>query len=387
MDEGVAFGIYIHWPFCLSRCPYCDFNAHVRPDVDHEAWRDALLAELRHAARRFDRQPVDTVFFGGGTPSLMRPATAAALLEAVEELWGFAPSPEVTLEANPTSSEAGRFRDFAAAGVNRISIGVQSLRDRDLRALGRTHTAAEAKSALAAAIRAVDRVSMDLIAARPRQTPGEWRRELAEAIDCGTGHLSVYQLVFEPGTRFAELRDRGRMTPLDEDAAAEIFEATAAMTEAAGLPAYEISSHARPGDECRHNLLYWRAGDWVGIGPGAHGRPRAEGRRLATETLRDPAAWLASVHKRGHGLAGAPRPVARADEAEEYLLTALRLSEGVSTGRYRDLAGAPLPRGDVARMEAGGLLRSGGGRVAATPRGRLLLDAILRELPVSEEAP
>ncbi len=382
----MAFGIYVHWPFCKSRCPYCDFNAHVWQEVDHGAWRDALLAEMRSAYERFDRQPVETVFFGGGTPSLMEPATAASLIDAIGGLWGWGPDPEITLEANPTSSEAGRFREFAAAGVNRISVGVQSLRDRDLKALGRTHTADEALEAVRAAAQAVERVSLDLIAARPGQTADSWREELAQAIDCGLGHLSVYQLTFEPGTRFTELRDRGSMTPLDSDRCADIYEITAQMTEAAGLPAYEISNHARPGEECRHNMIYWRGESWIGVGPGAHGRPSSNGRRHATDTIRDPAQWMAAVARQGEGYADAPRALPPLEQAEEYMMTALRLREGASLDRWKALAGQPLPAEAVAGMEKAGMLEAADGRIVATPRGRLMLDSVLGEL-ISEANP
>lgn len=381
----MAFGIYVHWPFCRSRCPYCDFNAHVWPEVVHTAWRDTLLTELRHAFENFDRQPVDSVFFGGGTPSLMEPSTAEVLIEAIGKLWGWGDDPEITLEANPTSSEAGRFCDFAKAGVNRISVGVQSLRDKDLRALGRTHTADEALDAVQAATQAVDRVSLDLIAARPSQTTVSWQEELAKALDCGLGHLSVYQLTFEAGTRFTELRDRGSITPLDSDAAADIYEVTAQMTEAAGLPSYEISNHALPGEECRHNLIYWRGNSWIGIGPGAHGRPGQNGLRTATDTIRDPAQWMAAVQSKGHGLASPPCPIPPLEQAEEYLMTALRLHEGASLTRWNTLAGRPLCSRAVNWLKQSGLLETEVDQIKATLRGRLLLDSVLKHLLADPE--
>lgn len=376
----MALGMYVHWPFCRSRCPYCDFNAHVWRTVDQPEWRAALLSELRHAASVYDRAPVGSVFFGGGTPSLMPPGTVAAVLDAITGLWGLAEDAEVTLEANPGSSEAARFRGYAEAGVNRISVGVQSLRDKALQALGRMHTAAEARRAVALAQEAVPRSSLDLIAARPGQAAAAWESELSEALELGTEHLSIYQLTFEPGTPFTVLRDLGRIQALGEDDCAEIFELTEALTEAAGLPAYEISNHARPGAESRHNLIYWRGEDWIGIGPGAHGRPRRGGRRMATQALRDPAAWLAAVAERGHALSGEPVDLLPETEAQEYLLMALRLSEGLSLSRYTKILGRPLPADRVLDLSDGGFLAKQGDRLLATPKGRLLLDRIVAEL-------
>ena len=376
----MGLAIYVHWPFCRSRCPYCDFNAHVWREVDQPAWRQALVRELRHAAAVFDPAPVASVFFGGGTPSLMPPATVGAVLAAVAESWPLTESPEITLEANPGSAAEDRFREYAAAGVNRISVGVQSLRDPALRWLGRTHDAAGARRAVAMAMAAVPRVSLDLITARPGQSVDAWVEELEEALALATEHLSIYQLTFEPGTPFDRLRREGRITPTADGVAAEILARTGEVTAAAGRPAYEISNHARPGAESRHNLIYWRGGDWIGVGPGAHGRPRRHGRRVATETLRDPAAWLAAVRERGHGLAGEWEPLADAVQAQEYLLTALRLSEGVDPARYRALAGRELPADRITLLAGEGLLRSSAGRLQATDRGWLLLDRLVREL-------
>ena len=376
----MTLGIYVHWPFCRSRCPYCDFNAHVWRDVDQLAWREALLSELRHAAGVYDRAPVESVFLGGGTPSLMPPATIGAILEAVASHWGFRESAEITLEANPSSSEASRFRAYASAGVNRISVGVQSLRDDALRSLGRTHTADVARRAVAMSQDAVPRVSLDLITARPGQTMRDWESELAEALALGTEHLSIYQLTFEPGTTFTWLRDEGRIRPLGEDVAASMLARTAAMTEAAGRPAYEVSNHARPGAQSRHNLIYWRGGNWIGIGPGAHGRPGMGGHRMATEAIRDPAAWLAAVSEQGHGLAREAEPVRPEMEAQEYLLMALRLSEGLSLERYRRIAGRPLPGNELCRLAEDGLLSVAGDRVIATTQGRLLLNRVIEAL-------
>ena len=374
------FGIYVHWPFCQARCPYCDFNAHVWREIDQPEWRDALLAELDYAAASFDRAPVDAVFFGGGTPSLMPPATAGAILDRIGERWGYVTEPEITLEANPNSAEAEKFRAYASAGVNRISVGVQSLRDDVLRMLGRIHSAAEALAAIRLAAEAVPRVSFDLITARPGQTLAAWRGEFAEALATGVGHLSVYQLTIEPGTPFAKLQDCGRLVLPSADRAAAIYETTVGMAEAAGLVAYEISNFARPGLESRHNLIYWRGGDWIGIGPGAHGRPRREGVRVATETLRDPAGWLETVRARGHGLLDDSEPLAGAGQASEYLMMALRLAEGASLARYREFGGPALAEDHLSVLAEEGLLTVSGDRLATTPRGRLVLDGLLREL-------
>jgi oxygen-independent coproporphyrinogen-3 oxidase len=382
--QKAGFGVYVHWPFCLAKCPYCDFNSHVRRAVDHAAWRAALVAEAGHMRALSGPRPADTVFFGGGTPSLMEPATVGAVLSAIDRLWGLAPGAEITLEANPTSVEAGRFRGYAAAGVNRVSLGVQALDDAALRALGRQHSAAEARAAFETARRQFTRVSFDLIYARTGQTADAWAAELALALDMAPGHLSLYQLTIEAGTRFGELHARGRLSVPPDDAAAGMYEVTQALTEAAGMPAYEVSNHARPGAEGRHNLVYWRGGDYAGIGPGAHGRiTRADGRRLAVETLRDPAAWLARVADAGHGLDRA-EPVAPQDQATEYLLMALRLAEGADLGRHARLAGAPVAPDRIDRLVASGHLRrlgrAAGARIAATPQGRIVLNALLAEL-------
>ncbi|MEM1277329.1 MAG: radical SAM family heme chaperone HemW, partial [Pseudomonadota bacterium] len=299
---GAGFGVYVHWPFCLAKCPYCDFNSHVSRAVDDQAWRSALIAELTHLRSLTGQRQVETVFFGGGTPSLMPPQTVGAILDAIGALWSYAPAPEVTLEANPTSVEAAKFRAYARAGVNRISMGVQALDDADLKALGRMHSAAEARAAFDIARSAFDRVSFDLIYARSGQTMADWEAELGEALEMAIDHLSLYQLTIEEGTRFFDLHEIGRLITPSSDTAADMYELTQAMTEAAGMPAYEISNHARPGAESRHNLIYWRSGEWAGAGPGAHGRIDVNGQRMATEAIRDPAAWLASVQARGHGV-------------------------------------------------------------------------------------
>ncbi|MEM7526827.1 MAG: radical SAM family heme chaperone HemW [Pseudomonadota bacterium] len=375
-----GFGLYIHWPFCLAKCPYCDFNSHVaKTAVDHALWARSLELEMAAMRRLTGPRPLDTVFFGGGTPSLMAPQTVERLLEAAHRLWGLLPGAEVTLEANPTSVEAGRFEDFASAGVNRVSLGVQALEDKALKALGRTHDASEALRALTIARERFGRVSFDLIYARVKQSLDEWARELDRAIDLAPDHLSLYQLTIEPGTRFAELHARGRLTPPPDGLSAEMYALTQERTAAAGLPSYEVSNHAAPGGESRHNLVYWRYGDYAGVGPGAHGRlTLSDGRRVATETLRDPAAWLASV-RRGEG-PEAVEPLDTADQAIEMVLMGLRLAEGIQPARYEALAGDPLPAESVKALRSDGLLQLEGDRLRTTAQGRLLLNRVVAEL-------
>ena len=369
--------LYVHWPFCVSKCPYCDFNSHVRAEVDQAAWRAALIADLRHEAALLPGRRVGSVFFGGGTPSLMPPATVAAILDAASAAWGFAPGVEITLEANPSSVEAARFADLAAAGVNRASLGLQSLDDRALHFLGRAHDVAEGVAALRIAQSVFARVSIDLIYARPDQPLAAWQDELARALAFGTEHISLYQLTIEPGTRFATEALAGRLVLPDQDAAADIFETTRAMTAAAGLPAYETSNHARPGAESRHNLTYWRYRDYAGIGPGAHGRRGG----MATVRHRKPENWLAAVARNGHGLQ-TEDPLAPHDRATEALLMGLRLTEGVDLARIAALAGgvAPVDARAVARLSALGLMDRDGDRLRVTEAGALLLDAILPEV-------
>ncbi|MEO0823317.1 MAG: radical SAM family heme chaperone HemW [Pseudomonadota bacterium] len=375
-----GFGLYVHWPFCLAKCPYCDFNSHVSRAIDQPAWRAGLLAELAHARAMSGPRPLDTVFFGGGTPSLMPPETVGAVIEAADAAWGLAPGAEITLEANPTSVEAAKFRAYAAAGVNRVSIGVQALDDASLKALGRTHSVAEAEAAFAVAREAFARVSFDLIYARMGQSVADWERELARALAMAVDHLSLYQLTIEAGTRFADLHRLGKLRVPEDGTAAEMYALTQSMTGAAGLPAYEISNHARPGAESRHNRLYWRYGDYAGIGPGAHGRlSLATGQRLATETLRDPAVWLAAVKAGGHALT-VTEPVAPADQAVEMMLMGLRLVEGIDPARYRALAGQSLPADRVAALIGDGALERAGPRLRATPRGRMVLNSVLATL-------
>jgi putative oxygen-independent coproporphyrinogen III oxidase len=381
--EPAPFGIYIHWPFCKSKCPYCDFNSHVRDGVEQERWRDALLAELDHYAAETGGRPVSSIFFGGGTPSLMDPRTAAALIERVAERWDLAAGAEITLEANPTSVEAGRFRDFRAAGVNRASLGVQALDPAALRFLGRGHDVGEALAALELARTIFPRFSFDLIYARPQQTIADWRAELDRALALAGDHLSLYQLTIEPGTAFAPAHARGDFTLPDEDLAAALYELTQERLDSAGMPSYEISNHARPGEESRHNLVYWRYGDYLGIGPGAHGRLTLSGAKLATRQLRAPETWLAAVDLHGHGTQEII-PVAAAERLEEMLMMGLRLAEGIPRGRFRREAGvepeAVLDAARIARLVEGGFLTLDGERLRATSAGRQRLNALLAAL-------
>lgn len=376
-DAGLA--LYIHWPFCVSKCPYCDFNSHVRESIDQDQWRDALLADLAYEAAQTSGRKLTSIFFGGGTPSLMPPRTVAALLKAAESHWGFAGDIEITLEANPSSVEARRFADLARAGVNRVSLGIQSLDPQALKFLGRAHGVEEALMALGTAQSAFARTSFDLIYALPGQSAEAWEAELRQALDFGTDHLSLYQLTIEPGTRFAALAAKGELAPTDPDRGAELYELTGEITAAAGLPAYEISNHAQPGQESRHNLAYWRYQSYAGVGPGAHGR---RGGAL-TQRHKKPENWLAALDRNGHGIAE-ERDIAPADRGIEALLMGLRLREGVDLDRIAALAGRdPVDRAAIARLEAQGLLTREGARLSATPAGMLLLDAILAEIVVA----
>jgi oxygen-independent coproporphyrinogen-3 oxidase len=376
-----SFAVYVHWPFCAQKCPYCDFNSHVR----HEGWDEARYlrayrGELAWAAERSGPRTVTSVFFGGGTPSLMQPDTVAGLIAEIGALWKLAPDAEITLEANPNSVDADRFAGYRQAGVNRVSIGVQSLDPEQLRALGRIHSVAEARRALAIARATFDRVSFDLIYARPRQEPAAWRAELAAALELAAGHLSLYQLTIEPDTPYAALHARGKLVVPDADAAAALYEITAEMTDAAGLPAYEISNYARPGEESRHNLTYWRYGAYAGVGPGAHGRLEAGGVRRATRTERNPEAWLRRVETGGDGLVE-DIALSAPEMCDEALLMGLRVREGLPLARLAALGGvAPAPAA-IGELEALGLLlRPAPGRIAATPRGRFVLDELVLRL-------
>lgn len=375
-----GFGLYLHWPFCASKCPYCDFNSHVVAAVDQRIWRDAYLSELRRAAAETEGRIVTSVFFGGGTPSLMEPELVAAILAAVRALWPMANDPEITLEANPNSVDSTRFRGFSEAGVNRLSMGVQALNDRDLRRLGRLHSVCEARKAFDIARANFDRVSFDLIYARQHQTLADWQAELTEAAAMAVDHLSLYQLTIEDGTAFGARHAAGGLKGLpDDDVAADMYQLTQEVLDRAGMPAYEISNHAREGAESRHNLIYWRYGDYVGIGPGAHGRLTLNGRKLATEAIRAPGAWLEAMRRDGAG--ELPR-VALSDRecGDEYMLMALRLREGADMARYEALSGQSLRRDAIAHLKGLGLVRVFGQRIAATPSGRIVLNAILRDI-------
>lgn len=369
----------MHWPFCVSKCPYCDFNSHVREGIDIEAWRTALLADMAHEAARTAGRPLSSIFFGGGTPSLMPPALVADLIAAAQRHWGFTPNIEITLEANPNSVEAARFADLAAAGVNRVSLGLQALDNDALQFLGRAHDVREGLAALDTAQSVFDRVSFDLIYARPDQSEAQWEAELAQALSFGTGHLSLYQLTIEPGTRFATLVAQGKMTPADPDHGATLYELTAAMTDAAGIPAYEISNHARAGQESRHNLTYWRYRDYVGVGPGAHGRRGG----MATQRHKKPENWIGAVSRNGHGLQ-TEQALAGEERAREALLMGLRLGEGVDLARIAALSGIAVGKlvddRAIDQLTDLGLIRLTGTRLQVAPAGMLLLDAILPEV-------
>jgi len=384
--SGEPLGVYIHWPFCKSKCPYCDFNSHVRDGVRHERWRNALLAELEHAAREAPGRRVETVFFGGGTPSLMEPATVSALIGRVTSLWDTAPDVEITLEANPTSVEAGRFAALAQAGVNRLSLGIQALDAAALRFLGREHSADEALAALALARRHFGRYSFDLIYARPGQTPEAWAEELENALALAGEHLSLYQLTIERGTRFYAEHARGGFVLPDEDASAAMFEQTQARLAAAGMPAYEISNHARPGAACRHNLIYWRYQDYVGIGPGAHGRFADEAGRpvkRATRRKSGPEAWIEAVESSGHGTAETSS-IAGQDLVEEALMMGLRLADGIDRTQFASVTGhdpvVAVGEARLAPLVAASLVALDATHLKATPAGRQRLNAVLERL-------
>jgi putative oxygen-independent coproporphyrinogen III oxidase len=376
-DPAESIALYVHWPFCISKCPYCDFNSHVRAEIDQNQWRDSLLADLRYEAALLPGRQLTSIFFGGGTPSLMAPSTVAAIIESALTSWPTEGAIEITLEANPNSVEAARFADLAKAGVNRLSLGLQSFDDPSLAFLGRAHSAREGFRALEIAQRNFRRVSFDLIYALPGDTEDSWSVSLAQALSLGTSHLSLYQLTIEPGTRFAALHTAGKLDPLDPDHAAALYEITDSMTLEAGMPAYEISNHARRGHESRHNLTYWRYGDYAGIGPGAHGR------RLGMRTVRHrkPENFLSALRRNGHGISEEAELTTQ-EGADEALVMGLRLSEGIDAEAIARRFGLEtiIDWGKVDRLVASGHLVRESGWIAATTAGRLLLDRVLAEI-------
>jgi putative oxygen-independent coproporphyrinogen III oxidase len=380
-ERETPFGVYIHWPFCLSKCPYCDFNSHVRQAaIDQPRFVKAFAAEIAATARRAPGRTVSTIFFGGGTPSLMEPATVGAILDAVGRHWTIAPDAEVTLEANPTSVEAARFRGYRAAGVNRVSLGVQSLDDAILKQLGRLHTAQEALAAVAVARTIFERYSFDLIYARPAQTVAAWRTELTRALGEAGEHLSLYQLTIEPETPFAALHAGGKLVLPNDDLGRDLYDITLDQCAAAGLPAYEVSNHARPGAECRHNLVYWRYHEYAGIGPGAHGRLMVDGARHATATEKRPESWLMRVEASGHGVT-TDDELTRDEQADEFLLMGLRLAEGIDPDRYAALAGRSIASERIADLTGHGFVETtADGRLRVTRSGFPVLDAVVADL-------
>jgi oxygen-independent coproporphyrinogen-3 oxidase len=376
-----GFGVYVHWPFCAAKCPYCDFNSHVRHQpVDQEAFVAAFLTEMTTMRAISGSRTITSIFLGGGTPSLMKPETVDAILSGIARHWHVPDGIEITMEANPSSVEAERFRGYRAAGVNRVSLGVQALNDRDLRFLGRLHNVQDALRAVKLARDIFPRMSFDLIYARPGQQEDDWVSELEEAISYAVDHLSLYQLTIEQGTPFFGLQRTGKIVLPDPDHAARLYEITQGVTEAAGLPAYEVSNHAKPGAESRHNLTYWRYGDYAGIGPGAHGRLTSGGRKFATATERNPEAWLRAVNADGHGMIDNDS-LERGEQADEMLLMGLRLREGLDLARYHALAGHFLdPEKEDFLIGHGLLERLGNSRLRCTPQGMLVLDAVVADL-------
>jgi putative oxygen-independent coproporphyrinogen III oxidase len=380
MTRDEPFGVYVHWPFCRAKCPYCDFNSHVRHGgIDEARFLSAYLSELEYFASLTPGRNVTSIFFGGGTPSLMRTETVAAILDAIANHWSLASHAEITLEANPTSVEAENFAGYRSAGVNRLSLGVQALDDRSLKSLGRQHTAEEALAALALAKRHFARVSFDLIYAREGQTAIEWEAELRRALDHAADHLSLYQLTIEEGTPFAARHAAGSLRIPDGEQASELYCLTQALCEAAGLPAYEVSNHARPGSESRHNLLYWRGHEYAGVGPGAHSRITASGAKRAMSAIKSPEAWLTQVEASGRGF-DSVETLSAADSADEYLLMGLRLSEGIDLARLAAINGSALDDARIRALEAEGLLERRDTRLAATTKGRLVLNRLILEL-------
>lgn len=372
-----GFGLYVHWPFCQAKCPYCDFNSHVSRTVDHDAWLRAYVAELDRAAAHTPGRVLNSIFFGGGTPSLMHPDTVAAVIDTARKHWPFANDIEITLEANPGSVEAGRFAGFRDAGVNRVSMGIQALNDPDLRRLGRIHTVSEAMTAFEIARKCFDRVSFDLIYARQDQTPQDWKNELKQALSMAIDHLSLYQLTIEDGTAFGDRYHAGKLRGLpDDDDAVQMYFDTQEICATHGLPAYEVSNHAIPGSESRHNLIYWRYGDYIGIGPGAHGRITLDGHRFATESPRNPQNWLKAAEQNAVQMT----PLTREEQAQEYLMMCMRLGEGLDVDRFEQLSGNPLPQAKLDYLDELGMITVSDGRLNTTEQGRPVLNAVLREL-------
>jgi len=378
--QNGGFGLYLHWPFCQAKCPYCDFNSHVAASIDQDRWKRAYLTEIARIGAEVPGRVLNSVFFGGGTPSMMEPDLVAAILDAVRATWPIANDLEITLEANPTSVEAGRFRGYRDAGVNRVSMGIQALNDADLRRLGRLHSVAEARAAFDIARNTFERISFDLIYARQDQTLDAWKDELREGLSMAADHLSLYQLTIEDGTAFGARFARGKLPGLpDEDTAGDMYFLTQELCDAAGMPSYEVSNHAKIGSESRHNLIYWRHGDYAGIGPGAHGRLTIGGQRLATETPLQPGAWLEAVERRGCG-ENIRAAIPLKDQAAEYVMMGLRLSEGVSLSRYAALAGETMKINKINKLRDFELVSVANDTLRATPQGRAVLNAILRDL-------
>ncbi len=377
--QAGGFGLYIHWPFCEAKCPYCDFNSHVAREIDHARWARAYLKEMDRYATMLPGRVLNAVFFGGGTPSLMEPDTVASVLGAIKSAWPTANDLEVTLEANPGSVEAGRFHAFSQAGISRISMGVQALNDHDLHRLGRIHSVAEARAAFDIARQQFERVSFDLIYARQNQTVSQWRAELKEALDMAIDHLSLYQLTIESGTAFGDRYARGKLKGLPpDDSAADMFEVTQDVCGAAGLPAYEVSNHARPGAESQHNLIYWRYGDYIGIGPSAHGRITHHGQRIATEAWSMPQRWLESVET-----GKSKRPVnalSPSEQVSEFLIMGLRLRDGIDVKRYEALSGKPISAGTISHLQEIGMIETNHRQLWATEGGRMVLNSVISAL-------
>jgi putative oxygen-independent coproporphyrinogen III oxidase len=380
ISSNSDFGIYIHWPFCKAKCPYCDFNSHVRHEaVDHMSFARAITTELSWLEQKSRHKKVTSIFFGGGTPSLMPPQAVAHVLDHIAKLWPVADDAEITLEANPTSVEAENFRGYRTAGVNRVSVGVQSLNDADLKALGRQHSPEEALLAFRLAAKIFPRVSFDLIYARPHQSQQQWREELAQALGEQQGHMSLYQLTIEPETRYQDLFDAGKLIIPDDDEAATLYDITQELTAKHGLGAYEISNHASPGHESRHNLTYWRYGEYAGAGPGAHSRLSDGENRLGLMTEKHPETWRQMVNTQGHGLIE-ETVLTPSEQAPEYLLMGLRIKEGIDLQQHTALSGAAIDHGKITALENLGMVTRDGTRLMATPRGRPILNAIIREL-------